>query len=299
MRTVTEKGKVMKQTTTKIMLMYLIAAAGVLSAVRFFQYMSLVEFSTGYFFEGAETGGLLIYILMAVFAAAFAAAAVIAKKKENTAFSVSSDGMGNNATRVLGFSEVIGGGLILIPVLEESFTVQSIGMIVAAAAFIVSGFTLLGHIVPPVYTGHLKILCAVYMLLRTMNMFGSDLTIINHSDNLITLIAYVFATAFAASVARFYSRSETKNSRTREIVTAGLAFITASVHVIPKLLAYAFGGSVTAGMGGINCDIAATAVMTAAFLVIVFCTKKTKDIIPLAEEEDGGKKKKAKKTENA
>ena len=137
------------------------------------------------------------------------------------------------------------------------------------------------------------------MLLRTMNLFGSDLTIINHSDNLITLIAYVFATAFAASVSRFYSRSETKKSRTREIVTAGLAFITSCTHVIPKLLAYAFGGSVTAGMSNINCDAAATAVMSAAFLVIVFCTKKTKDIVPLADDDESPKKKKTKETETA
>ena len=274
------------------MLLYMFLTAAVLTAVRFFQYMSLMDFSTGYFLEGAELGGALIYILMAVFAVGFAALSIVSGKKDNTAFSVSSDGMGNNATRVLGFSEVIAGGFVLVPVFEESFSIQSVFMIIAAAALVVSGFTLLGRIVPPVFVGHLNFICAVYMVLRTMLCFSSDLTILSHSDNLIVLIAYVLNAVMLASVARFYLRFETKASRMREIVTAGLAFTASCAHVLPKLAALTFGGSATAGMTPINYDICAGLVISLAFLIIVFCTKKKKDIIPLEDDDTPFKKKK-------
>ena len=278
------------------MLLYMLIAAAALTAVRFFQYMSLMDFATGYYIDGAELGGALIYILLGVFAVGFAVLSAVSKKKGNTAFSVSSDGMGGNATRVLGFSEVIAAGLVLVPVFEQSFGVQSVGMIVAGAALIISGFTLIGRIVPPIYIGHLHFLCAVYMLISSLEWFNTDLTVLVHSDNLIVLIAYVLNTAMLASIARFYLRFETKASRTREIITAGIAFVASSAHIFPKLAALAFGGSATAGMSPINYDICAGLVLSLAFIITVFCTKKNKDIVYLEDEDAESKKKKKPKT---
>lgn len=286
----------MKQTYTKIMMLFMLIAAAALSAVRFFQYMSLMDLSTGYFITGAEVGGILIYVLLAVFAVGFVALSVIAKKGGNTAFSVSSDGMGDNATRALGFSEIIAAGLVLVPLFETSFTIQSAGMIVAGIVMAVAGFVLLGRIVPPAFIGFLQFICAVYMMIRSLACFSGDLTVLNHSDNLIALMGCVLSAAMYASIARFYLRYENPASRTREIISAGLTFIAASAHVFPKVIAYIAGGSTTAGMSGINYDVAAALAVSATFLVVVFCTKKKKDIFLLEDEEESEKRKKAAKT---
>ncbi len=264
------------------------AAAVILSVIRFFQYMSLMDFSTGYFLKGSEFGGVLIYICMCAFAAIFIAVSVILKKKGPSGYTVASDGMGSHATQFLGFSELIAAVLTMLPIFTGKLeTFRFIGTTIAALALLVSGFLLLRNIVPPAATGHLKLILTVYLFIRSAEVFNSDLIVLNHSDKLIELIASMASMAFMASLARFYARVETKRSRIREIIFAGITVIASGTHIIPKLLAYMFGGDVTAGMSGINTDVAACFIMSVVFLFVVFCTDNRKEIefVDIYEEE--------------
>lgn len=289
----------MKTTSSKILPVFAVGAVLICSIIRFFQYVSIMDFETGFYNKGSEPAGNLIYIVLFLSWALFIVLCILGKKKGDAAYSVSSDGMGSHATQFLGVSMLVGAFLVVMNAFgEEALTVKC-ATFVSAAALLAAGFVLLKNTIPPAYTGAMMVIYAVYVFLRTCNFFMSDLVILNHSDTLITLLAYVFFCAFLASTARFYARLETKHSRMREIITTGAAFIFSAVHVISKLLALAFGGKTVQGMSGINTDIAAAAIITGTFLFVLFFTKKSKDIEFLMEEPDKKKEKEgAEPTEN-
>ena len=214
-------------------------------------------------------------------------------KKGDAAYSLSSDGMGSNATRFLGIAEFVGGLMIASEILGgNNKPIQIAAIIVSALCLLISGFILLGRIVPPAVTGHLMLVCSLAFFLRTASFFNSDLTVLNHAENLIVLLSYTAATFFFASSARFYSRLETKSSRMREILAAGIAFLPSATHTISDLLAMLFGSEGAKQFAVLNMDAAAAALISGTFLFVLFFTKKEKDIIPLADEEENSKKKK-------
>ena len=280
----------------KIFFIFVLIAAAALSAVRFFQYMSLIDFGTGYFLEGAETGGMLLYILMIAAGAVIIVLGIVGNKLRAGTFTVASDGMGSHATQFLGIAEIIAGVVTISPVfISSSDTLSVILMVIACASLVVSGFMELMHIVPPAVNGHLKLVWAVYLFFRGTVVFNSDLTILSHSDTLLELTALLMTMTLAASIARFYARVETKLSRLKEIIFAGLAVTACSVHVIPKIIAYIAGGETTKGMRGINTDVAAGLIISLAYLAVVIFTEKKKEIVPIDiyDVENGKKEKKA------
>lgn len=277
----------------KIFFIFIIVAAAALSAVRFFQYMSLIDFFTGYYYKGSESGGILLYILMIAAGAIVIALAAVGNKMRVGAFTVSSDGMGSHATQFLGIAEIIAGVVTASPIFTSSQEVLAIvGMAVAGLTLAVSGFMDLQHVVPPAITGHLKLVWAVYLFFRGAVVFNSDLTILSHSDTLIELTALLFAMMFATSLARFFARVETKRSRLREMIFAGLTFGCCAVHIIPKLIAYIAGSDATVGMRGINADAAAAMILSLTYLAVVTFTKKKSEIVPI-DIYDEEKEKKA------
>ncbi len=268
----------------KIFLLFVTAAAIVLGTIRFFQYMSLIDFSTGYYLGGAESGAMLLNILMIASGVIIIAIAIVGNRMGADAFKVSSDGMGRHATQYLGISEIIAGVLTASPIFTSSPDVLSIiGISVAALCLAACGFIDLQRVVPPMINGHLKLVWAVYLFLRGAGLFNSDLTILSHSDTLIELTSLLCAMMFAASMARFYARVETRRSRLREMIFAGLTFACCAVHIIPKLIVYISPSDLTSGMRGINADTAAAMIVSIAYLAVVVLTKKEKDIVPVED----------------
>ena len=275
----------MKKGSGKIILIAALLSAVVCSAVRFFQIVSLTEYDTGFFYTGSEVGGLLIYILLAVCAVLLILLAFAGKKNGDDAFTLSSAGMGDNATRWLGISEIIGALLMALKLMGENETAVTVTIVVSSAALIVSGAGLLGRVVPPKFTGHLKLIVAVCMFFRLANFFNGDLLVRNHAENLIILLTFILASAFYASLGRFYARIETKNTRIGEISLGLLTFLGSATHVFSDLLAMAFGGAEAAAFVKIDTDVAAAAVISAVYLAVIFFTEKKKDLVPIAEPD--------------
>ena len=275
----------MKKTSNKLIVVVAAVTAIMCGIIRFFQITGITDVTTGWFMDGAEFGGLMIYFALALSGIIFVVLAFIGKNKGDAAYSLSSDGMGNNATRFLGMAEFLGGLLIASQVLGENKPIQIIAIAAAALSLLASGFIQLGRIVPPTITGHLKLLTTIAFFLRTTDFFNLDLTVLHHAENLIVLISYIAATFFFASSARFYSRLETKNSRLREVISAGIAFLPAMAHTVSDLAVMFFGSEGMKQFTAINADIAASALISGTFLLVLFCTAKKKNLIPLADEE--------------
>ena len=281
-----------------ILPIFLLVGVIAASVLRFFQYVSLIDFSTGFFFEGSEFAGILIYILMGIVAAVSVVLLIIGKKNGGTPYTVASDGMGSHATQVLGLSEMLAAFVIALRFFGDCTVLRAVCSGGIAVILLVSGLIQLRNIVPPAITGHIKIAAAALMFPIIAEYYENDLIMHQRSDKLIVMLAYIMLGAFFASVSRFYSRIETPNSRMRELITSVMTFIICSVHVLPKLLAYAFGGTAVKGMSEPDLIVSAGVLISGAFIATLFFTKKTKDIIPvLYEEEVSGKKEKPAKTE--
>ena len=275
----------MKTKSSKMILIAALIAALVCSAVRFFQIISLTDYDTGFFLRGSEFGGALIYVLIGICSLILILLAFIGRKAGDTAYLVSSGGMGDNATRWLGASEIIGALLIGFRAVQSGDTATTIITAIIAIVFIVSGAVLLGRIVPPAFTGHIKLVAALCLFFRAAVTFNSDLLVNRHAENLIVLFAYILFSAFVASNARFYARIETKNTRLAEVSLALLTFLFSATHTISDLLATAFGGAGAAAFVSLNTEIAAAAVISGTFLGVLFFTEKKKDIVPVVEPD--------------
>lgn len=291
------------------------------SVLRYFQYMSLIDFSTGFFYDGAEFGGIFLYILMGVLAVAAVVLLIFGKKNNVSAHFVSSDGMGSHATQILGIFEMIGAllaalrfyGSLMFAMNRDNGTDMSTGInalfgdqfersssvpvLICTAGItvilFVSSLMQFRNIVPPPIAGHIKIIAAGLMFPVIADYYSSDLIMHQRSDKLIVILSYIMIGAFLASTARFYSRLETPNSRMRELVTSAMTFILCTVHVLPKLLAYVFGGTVTERLSSIDLIVAAGMLMSGAFIGTLFFTERKKDIVPVIYEDDQlGKKQK-------
>lgn len=274
----------MKNKSNKLILTVALASALICAAVRFFQIMTLTDYETGFFLRGSELGGALGYILLGVCSLLLILLAFVGKKRGDAAYYVSSDGMGSNATRWLGASEMIGGLMIGFRVMSSPDIFTTIGTIVVAAVFIISGAVLMGRIVPPKFTGHIKLIAALFLFFHSAVLFNSDLLIRQHAEKLIVLFSYILFSAFTAANARFYARVESKNTRVGEISLAALTFLFTATHVISDLLAMAFGGAGAAAFVSIDLEAAAAAVISGTFLCVPFFTEKNKDIVPYVEK---------------
>ncbi|MBO6303427.1 MAG: hypothetical protein J6N15_13410 [Ruminiclostridium sp.] len=275
----------MKALSGKLMPVAALIAAIACGVVRFFQMMSLTELDTGFFIRGSEVGGAVIYIMLAVFAVVLCALAFIGNKRGADAFTLSSDGMGSNATRVLGIAEIFGAFLIGLHVTDiDAAPMTMIFSGAAALALFVSGGMLMARVIPPRMTGHLKLAAAVYMFIHTAGYFNSDLVVLHHAEHLIVLIADVCAVVFLLGYARFCARLETTRSRLGEVIFAIITFLPSATHLISELLAKAFGGKAVSEFASLDYDACAAAVISGAFLAVLFFTEKNKEIVPIADE---------------
>lgn len=288
----------MKAKTGKLFLIYSAAAIIVAAVIRFFQYVSIIDFNTGFFTYGSEKAGVLIYGVLLAFGIGFAVLTVFGARKKWTAATVSSDGMGSKATIILGASFLGSAICKFIDAMGldmstgDSFF-EIVGSYTFAIALAALGLVLLKSSVPPFVTGVIMLLSALYFFGSAVSLFTEDLVIKNHSDNLILLFIYILGTLFFVASARFYSRIETKLSRPREIITGGFAFILSGTYVLSKLIALAFGGESVNGMSGISADAVIIMLVSGAFLVTICTTEQTSEIdylLPEKDEEEDGEK---------
>ncbi len=283
----------MKEKTGKAFFIYSVIAVLIASAVRFFQYVSIMDYETGFFAGGTEAMGMLVYIIFCVAIAGLAGLIILGYKKKWTAVTVSSDGMDSRATIFLGISYLIAAVLKVYQLFSESggAVFRTIAMASAVIFFAVLGLMLMKSTVPPAVTGFLNIFPTLIMFSQAIELFMGDLVIKNRSDNLILLLVYVSGTLMFASMARFYARLEAKYSRAREILVTGTAFVFSGTHVISKLLALGFGGSAVLGMSGISPDAAAIMLISGAYLGVISFTKQNKEIEYIVEKKEKNKEK--------
>ena len=278
----------MKQKTGIFFLIYTAAAAIIAAIIRFFQYVSVIDFETGFFRKGSEPMGYLIYIVQAVWTAGLVGLVILGTKKKWTATTVSSAGMGGKATIILGAPYLIAAVMKVYQLVsaEGGSLFRTIAMVSAALFFAAMGLLLMKSTVPPAVSGFLNIFPALIMFSQAIELFMDDLVIKNRSDNLLLLLIYIFATLFFAGCARFYGRIETKTSRPREIIMAGLVFIFSGTHVIAKLLALAFGGSAVQGMSAISPDAVSVMLISGAFLAVLCTTEQKLEIEYIIEKKE-------------
>lgn len=278
----------MKEKTGKPFLIYTAAAVVVASVIRFFQYVSIMDYETGFFASGTEAMGLLVYIVFAVACAGLLALVILGTKKKWTSTTVSSAGMDSKATIFLGISYLAAAVLKVYDLFSSTAgsIFETIATVAAALFFAALGLMLMKSTVPPAVSGFLNIFPTLMMLAQAIELFMSDLVIKNRSDNLILLFVYVSATLFFAASARFYSRLEAKTTRPREILVAGFAFIFSGTHVISKLLAILFGGSTVAGMSGISPDAVSVMLISGTFLAVICTTAQHSEIEYIVEKKE-------------
>lgn len=281
----------MKTKTGMLFLIYSLAAIIISSVIRFFQYVSIIDFSTGFYISGSETAGALIYIVLAVFGAGFAALTAVGCKKRWTAVTVSSDGMGNKSTLITGTGYLLAAVVQFISAinLDNAGLFKIVGSYALAISLAALGLCLMKSTVPPAVTGFINLLPSLYFFVTATELFTTDLTVKNRSDSLILLLTLVIGTIFFAALARFFSRLETKYSRIRELITGGFAFMLSGTHVLSKLIAYIFGSGTVAGMDSISSDALMLMIISGAFLITVCTAKQTKEIdylIPEKKDDD-------------
>ena len=277
----------MNKLSSKIFLIYSVAVVILVSVFRFFQYVSIIDYSTGFFLREASLGGNLLYVLLAVFGAGFIALTFLGKKKAWSALTVSSDGMSNRATLFLGASFIIvaASKLLITMNMVDGGAFKLISSYVFSACMGALGLVLLKNTVPPIISGFIALFPAIYYFTLASEIFSEDLIIKNRSDNLILLLCYVCGTMFFASSARFFSRLETKLSRSRELIFGGFTFMLSFIHVLSKLLAYAFGGDAVFGMPPVSADAVLLLIISGTFLFVVCLTENNKEIDYLVVEK--------------
>ncbi len=286
----------MKAKTGKLFIIYCAAAILIASVIRFFQYVTIMDFGTGFFTYGNGGAGALIYAVLFTAALGFIALTVFGVKKKWTATTVSSDGMDSKSTIIPGIAFLLSAALKVI----ETIGLDGMGFFrllsgyTCALALAALGLILLKSSKPPFVSGVVILVLSLYLFGCAVSLFTSDLIVKNRSDNLILLLIYVAATLFFVASARFYSRLETKLSRPREIITGGITFILSGVHIVSKLFAYAFGGDAILRMDSISFDAVIIFLVSGAFLVTISTTTQSAEIdyiLPEKEEDDEAEEK--------
>lgn len=264
-----------------------VLGALVCAVIRFFQYVTILDFETGFFTNGSELAGGAVYIAFAVFGAAAVFLAIFGEKRGWTATTASSDGLGAKASLVQGVCWLAAAAILCMGIFGESgFTVVYCAL--SAAMFALIGFMLLKNTVPPPLSGILNLVPSLLLFIKLTLLFRDDMVIKNRSENLIILLGYICGVLFLSGAARFFTRLEGKHTRVRELITAALTLLFTLAHVAAKLLGMLFGGALTAGMSGIDPTTAALAVISLGWLVTVCCfeQKKELEIISFDDESD-------------
>lgn len=259
----------------------IVAAAAAIAAivVRFLQYASVIDYSTGFFVEGSGIAGDIIYI---IFAAAFVlgiAAAVIDSKKKSKAFTKKASDLSAGSTLAVGAAYIVGGVMFALSAYHalDDGGFQLISMAILAVSALVIGFILLSNKKIPPYTGYLQLIPTVTLTVHAAMYFVSDLVIKRISDELIPMLADVAMVLLFLSFGRFLSDSESKMTRGKTVVYAVTELSLAGSVTVGKTLATLFGGDAVKGMSAVSCEYIGTLIIAAVILYVLYSAKTAAD----------------------
>lgn len=264
---------------------FVFAAAAVLAAsvIRFFLFVSAIDFTTGFYTAAGSTAAGFFQGLLLALAVVFCVLCFIGARRRWTAFTVSSDGFGARTTLFLGVLYLAAAAVTVFGIVrEESVSPLSVIGLIGLAAV---GLLLVKNTAAPPITGGIHVALSLCFFFRALTLFNGDLVIRNHSDPMLRLLAYVFGALFFTSAARCYARLETKHSRFREIFLAGLTFLFSGAYTLGKLLAMLFGGNRVLGMEALDPTAAALFLVSGGFLAALCFTSQHKEIIYLSGGE--------------
>lgn len=264
---------------------FVFAAAAVLAAsvIRFFLYVSAIDFTTGFYTaEGSAAAGFFSALLL-IFVILLFALCLVGDRRRWTAFTVSSDGFGTQVTLVLGILYLAAAAVTVFGIVRaESVSPLSVIDLIGYAA---TGLLLVKNTAAPPITGGIHVALSLCLFFRALTLFNGDLVIRNHSDPMLRLLAYVFGALFFASSARCYARLEMKHSRFRELFLAGLTFLFSGAYTLGKLLAMLFGGNRVLGMEALEPAAAVLFLLSGGFLAALCFTSRHKEIEYLSSGE--------------
>lgn len=266
----------------------------VCSVIRFFQYVTILDFETGFFTRESGFAGTIIYAALALFGAAVVFLAIFGFKRGWTATTAACDGLGSKATLIQGICWLAAAAVQCIGFVGSD-GISLIGGIISAVSLAAVGFLLLKNSVPPKAAGLINLVPALCLFLRLTRFFSSDIIIKSHSESLILLLGYVFGVLFLASMARFFTGLETKYARLREVMTACFTLVLTLTHVIARTLGLICGGESLSGMGGIDPTAASLAALSLGWLVTVCCFSQHKSANFISEKTDDTEEKLEKK----
>lgn len=274
---------------------FLFAAAAVLAAaaVRFFLYVTAIDFTSGFYTAEGGTAAGFFRLLLLILALLFFVLCLIGERRWS-AFCVSSDGLGARVTLFLGGVYLAAAAVTVLGLIRaEGFSVSSA---VETAGFAAVGLLLMKNTAVPPVAGGIQIGLSLCLFFRALTLFNGDLVIRNHSDPMLRLLAYVFGSLFFAAAARCYARLEMKHSRLREVFLGGLTFLFSGTYTLGKLAALLFGGNRVLGMEPFDPAAASLFLISGGFLAALCFTDAHKTIVYLSS---GEKKQAKKKSESA
>ncbi|MCM1333518.1 MAG: hypothetical protein NC237_00520, partial [Eubacterium sp.] len=241
--------------------------------------------------EGAPAG-LFFRALTLAAAVGFAVLCFVGERRRWTAFTVASDGMGARATLALGLFYLAAAAVMLFSMVRAGLSILSLA---AAIGFAAVALMMLKNSAAPAVAGLLQVALSLLLFFKTIEIFNADLVIGNRSDSLLLLLSYVFGALFFASSARCYARIETKHSRLRELILAGLTLLFSGAGLFAKLLSALFGGAKTLGVPAPDPTAAALLLISLGFIASLCFTEQKKAIVYLVTEVEEKKAKKQKK----
>lgn len=264
---------------------FVFAAAAVLAAsvIRFFLYVSAIDFTTGFYtVEGSTAAGFFRVLLLSI-AVLFFVICFVGERRRWTAFTVSSDGLGVRVTLFLGLLYLAAAAVTVFGIVRaEGISPLSVIDLIGFAA---TGLLLVKNTAAPPIAGGIHVALSLCLFFRALTLFNGDLVIRNHSDPMLRLLAYVFGALFFASAARCYARLEMKHSRFREIFLGGLTFLFSGAYTLGKLAAMLFGGNKVLGMEPLDPAAGALFLVSGGFLAALCFTSQRKEIEYLSSGE--------------
>ncbi len=213
-----------------------VIAMAVALIFRVFQLLVVVEHDMIGFYssEAGFFAGDGFYLVLIIFAAALIAGAIYDGKKGNIAYTRTAASLTSKQTAILGAAFLAGACLKFYDLV---FGFKGIGLDFFGEALIFAVFAFIGFLIlsrkelKPV-VGYLQIVICISYTLKAAALFMQDTVIVRVSDELLLLLAYVFAVLFFLALGRFISGIETKLTRYKLMVCgccAAVLGVTASL----------------------------------------------------------------------
>lgn len=207
----------------------IVAAAVVVLVVRILQVIFAVDPNNGFFRSDSSFMAYLLYVLLILMAVGLVFLTIRDKKKSRQPFTVQAEEFLPKQTAVLGVLFLVGAICCFVQLVLDfkKPDLNFIGNVLVFLTYLAIAFLLLGNKRVKAANGYIALILAISYTLKAGALFMTDTVIIRISDELLTLLAYIFAVMFFVSTGRFFAKSESRSSRYKLIFfAAGTALLT-------------------------------------------------------------------------